>query len=74
MDRVPSIGGLPTHANGRVRFLGVRAGQYRLIEGASGEQSKFFSVPGSGLEIFHVIQFVAETRVGDVPAGVGYLR
>jgi hypothetical protein len=74
VDRVPSIGGLPTHANGRVRFLGVRAGQYRLIEGANGEQSESFSVPGSGLEIFHVIQFVAETGVGDVPASVGYLR
>jgi hypothetical protein len=74
VDKVPSIGGLPTHANGRVRFLGVRAGQYRLIEGATGDRSQSFSVPGTGIEIFHVIQFVVETRVGEIPGGIGLLR
>jgi hypothetical protein len=74
VDKVPSIGGLPTHANGRVRFLGVHAGQYRLIEGATGDRSQSFSVPGTGIEIFHVIQFVVETRVGEIPGGIGLLR
>jgi hypothetical protein len=74
VDKVSSIGGLPTRANGRVRFLGVRAGQYRLIEGATGDRSQSFSVPGNGLEIFHVIQFVVETRISETPDGIGLLR
>ena len=60
VDKVPSVGGLPTSSNGRVRFRRVAAGLYRLIDGESGTQSGSFSVPGNGLTIFHVIEFVPE--------------
>ena len=60
VDTVPSVGGIPTSPNGRVRFRHVVAGQYRLIDGGSGTQSNSFRVPGNGLTIFHVIEFVPE--------------
>jgi hypothetical protein len=60
VDKVPSVGGIPTSPNGRVRFRHVVAGQYRLIDGGSGTQSNSFRVPGNGLTIFHVIEFVPE--------------
>ena len=65
VDEVPSVGGIPTSPNGRVRFRHVVAGQYRLIDGESGTQSTSFRVPGNGLTIFHVIEFVPETGTAE---------
>jgi hypothetical protein len=62
VDGVPSAGGLPTRANGRVRFTGVSPGRYRLLERASHTRSDVFALTGSGLVLFRVIQYVPETR------------
>jgi hypothetical protein len=64
VDGVPSVGGLPTRANGRVRFTGVDAGRYRLLERASHTRSDVITLPGSGLMLYRVIEFVPDTIAG----------
>jgi hypothetical protein len=64
VDGVPSAGGLPTRANGRVRFTGVREGRYRLVERTSHTRSDVFAPSGSGLLLFRVVEFVPDTRAG----------
>jgi hypothetical protein len=64
VDGVPSVGGLPTRANGRVRFTGVNAGRYRLLERASHTRSDVFTLTGSDLVLFRVIQYIPDTRAG----------
>jgi hypothetical protein len=64
VDGVPTVAGLPTHANGRVRFTGVGEGRYRLVERTSHARSDVFTLSGSGLVLFRVIEFVPERGAG----------
>jgi hypothetical protein len=65
VDGVPSVGGLPTRANGRVRFTGVSPGRYRLLERASHTRSDVFALTGSDLVLFRVIEYIPDTRAGN---------
>ena len=67
VDGVPTVAGLPTHANGRVRFTGVGEGRYRLVERTSHARSDVFTLSGSGLVLFRVIEFVPENGAGGKP-------
>jgi hypothetical protein len=64
VDGVPSVGGLPTRANGRVRFTGVSDGRYRLLDRASHTRSDVFALTGGDLLLFRVIQYIPDTRAG----------